>query len=143
MKVLMVEDDPDDVELTMELMESSKIKISLEVRNTAEDAIEFLEKLKIKDDMSSFPDLILLDLNLPKMNGKDLLKRVREDPDLKHIPIVILTSSEQEADMDESYSLGASCYITKPVDITQFAKVVNSINDFWFTIVKYPKKGSL
>ena len=136
--ILMVEDDPGDVELTKEALEASKLSINL---NVVEDGVQALRYLQKKDEYSKVtsPDLILLDLNLPKKDGREVLAELREDPDLRSIPVVVLTTSEADEDIMKSYGLGANCYVTKPVGLDQFSRVIQSIENFWFTIVKLPR----
>jgi two-component system, chemotaxis family, response regulator Rcp1 len=137
--ILLVEDSEADVRLTREALKDSKLKISLEVVNDGVEAIMFLRG-EGKYNNSTKPDLILLDLNLPRKNGKEVLEEIKQDNDLKRIPVVILTISKNEEDILKAYNLRANCYITKPVDLEQFMIVVKSIEDFWFTIVKLPPK---
>ena len=137
-RILLVEDDPPDVELTQWSMKKSKIAINLDVVGDGIEALAFLRgEGKYVD--APRPDLILLDLNMPRMDGRTFLAEMRADNGLKSIPVVILTTSEAEADVVKSYRLGANCYITKPVGLTEFTRVVNSIEEFWFTIVRLPK----
>ncbi|HVL52457.1 MAG TPA: response regulator [Actinomycetota bacterium] len=136
--ILLVEDNPGDVELTEDALRRSKVTTKVAVVNDGEDALEYLNS---RDD-GSMPDLVLLDLNLPKKDGMEVLKEMRGDPNLKHIPVVVLTTSEAERDILASYQLGANCFISKPVDLNEFRKVVESIDDFWFTIVKLPNGSS-
>lgn len=138
-EILMVEDDPGDVDLTRETLEDSKIKVSLNVVDDGVKALEYLHRTGQYADASR-PDMILLDLNLPKKDGREVLAEIKNDPDLRSIPIVVLTTSDADEDIIKTYTLGANCYITKPVGLKQFAKVVKSIEDFWFTIVKLPPK---
>jgi two-component system, chemotaxis family, response regulator Rcp1 len=139
-EILLVEDNPGDIGLTREALESSKIYNKLSVVNDGEEAIAFLLKKEKYINIQS-PDLVLLDLNLPKKSGREVLAEIKSDNDLKRIPVVVLTSSRDEEDILRSYNLHANCYITKPIDLNQFIKVVQSIEDFWFTIVKLPPKG--
>lgn len=135
--ILLVEDNPGDRRLTVEALKEAKIRNELyEVENGVE-AMAFLRK---EGNYSAVPrpDLILLDLNLPKMDGREVLREIKEDVRLKSIPVVILTTSEAEEDIIKTYELHANCYITKPVDLDQFIKVVKSIEDFWLTIVQLP-----
>lgn len=136
-EILLVEDNPGDVRLTKEVFKEGKVKNNLHVARTGLEALDFLRR---EGDFSDAvkPDLILLDLNLPGMNGTELLEKIKEDRDLKRIPVVILTTSKAEADIISSYNLHANCYITKPVDLEQFMVVIHSIEDFWMTIVKLP-----
>ena len=134
---LLVEDNPGDVRLTQEALKSHKVQNNLHVVTDGEEAMAFLRKQgKYKD--APRPDIILLDLNLPKKDGREVLAEIKSDPALKTIPVVIITSSEAEQDVIKSYNLNANCYVTKPVNLDQFIKVVQSINDFWLTIVKLP-----
>ena len=137
--ILMVEDDPGDVDLTRETLEDSKITVSL---NVVEDGVMALEYLRQKGQYANAkrPDMILLDLNLPKKDGREVLAEIKNDPNLKSIPVVVLTTSDANKDIVRTYDLGANCYITKPVGLEQFSTVVKSIENFWFTIVKLPKK---
>jgi chemotaxis family two-component system response regulator Rcp1 len=132
-----VEDNPGDVRLTREAFKEGKVVNTLHVVQDGVEALEFLrhEGAYAK---SIHPDIILLDLNLPRMGGPELLAIIKTDPSLKRIPVVILTTSKSELDIIESYDLHANCYITKPVDMDRFITVVKSIEDFWFTVVKLP-----
>jgi len=139
-EILLVEDNPGDVDLAREALENSKIDNLLHAVGNGEEAMDFLlHKGKYAD--APRPDLVLLDLNLPRKDGREVLAEIKSDEDLKRIPVVILTSSKDEEDILKAYNLHANCYITKPVDLTQFVKVVKSIEEFWFTIVKLPPKG--
>lgn len=134
---LLVEDNPGDVRLTQEALKSHKVQNNLHVVTDGEEAMAFLRKQgKYKD--APRPDIILLDLNLPKKDGREVLAEIKSDPLLKTIPVVVISSSEAEQDIIKSYNLNANCYVTKPVNLDQFIKVVQSINDFWITIVKLP-----
>lgn len=139
--ILLVEDNPGDVELTEDALRRSKVATRVSVVNDGDDAMDYLRRQSCYGDETT-PDLVLLDLNLPKKDGMEVLKEMREDPSLKHIPVVILTTSEAERDILASYKLGANCFISKPVDLNEFRKVVESIDDFWFTIVKLPNMSS-
>lgn len=134
---LLVEDNPGDVRLTQEALKNHKIKNNLHVTTDGEEAMDFLRR-RGKYQNAPRPDIILLDLNLPRKDGREVLAEIKSDPDLKTIPVVIITSSEAEQDIIKSYNLNANCYVTKPVDLNQFIKVVQSVNDFWLTIVKLP-----
>ena len=138
-EVLLVEDNSGDVRLMQEALKDSKVRNHLHVVNDGEDAMLFLRR-QGKYSGAPEPDLVLLDLNLPGKDGREVLAEVKQDPLLKHIPVVIVTTSSAEEDILKSYGLHANCYITKPVNFDQFIKVVHSIEDFWFTIVKLPKK---
>ena len=137
--ILMVEDNIGDIRLTQETIKRNKLRVELNVVMDGVEAISYLrQEGKYKNAVR--PDIILLDLNLPKMDGREVLAEIKSDPELKIIPVVILTSSEADEDILKSYSLHANCYITKPVDFSQFNKVVNMLEDFWFAIVKLPRK---
>lgn len=135
--ILLVEDNPGDVELTEDALRRSKVTTRVSVVTDGEDAMNFLRRQASYQE-ETMPDLVLLDLNLPRKDGMEVLREMKQDPALKHIPVVILTTSEAERDILASYELGANCFISKPVDLTEFRKVVESIDDFWFTIVKLP-----
>jgi chemotaxis family two-component system response regulator Rcp1 len=135
--ILLVEDNPGDADLAREALETSKLHNDLRVVGDGVEAMDFLRR-KGKYAQAPRPDLILLDLNLPKKDGREVLAEIKSDPDLKRIPVVILTISKDEEDVLKSYNLHANCFITKPIDLTQFMKVVKSIEDFWLTIVKLP-----
>jgi two-component system, chemotaxis family, response regulator Rcp1 len=135
--ILLVEDNPGDVRLTQEALKDSKILNNLSIVGDGVEAMAFLRKEGKYADVAR-PDLVLLDLNLPKKDGRDVLKEVKEDPILRRIPVVILTTSRSEQDILKTYDLHANCYINKPVDLDQFVNVVKSIENFWFSIVKLP-----
>jgi two-component system, chemotaxis family, response regulator Rcp1 len=137
--ILLVEDSPEDVELTKEALKEGKFANVLNVVKDGVEAIDYLKK-KGKYTSAKRPDLILLDLNLPKKNGHEVLAEIKQDEDLKVIPVAILTTSESEQDVIKTYKMHANCYITKPVDLNQFIKVVKAVEDFWFSIVKLPRK---
>jgi two-component system response regulator len=137
--VLLVEDNPGDVELAQVAIEKSKLLVNLHVVNDGEAAMEYLHKEAAYADAPR-PDLIILDLNLPKLDGREVLREIKQDANLKAIPVVILTLSAAEKDLIKAYDLGANTYITKPIGFDQFVKVVHSIEDFWFTIAKLPPK---
>lgn len=138
-EILLVEDNSADIRLTTEVLKDAKLRNTIHV---ARDGIEALEFLRRQGRFSGFPepDLVLLDLNLPRLNGREVLREIKSDPELKRIPVVILTTSDAEQDILKSYELHANCYITKPVDLEQFSKVVQYIEEFWFTIVKLPSR---
>ncbi len=139
-EVLLVEDNPADMRLMLEALKDSKVCNNLHVKHDGESAMSFLRR---RGEYAGAPEphLILLDLNLPGKDGREVLDEIKNDPDLKHIPVVVVTTSTAEADVLKSYCLHANCYVTKPVNLDQFIKVVNAIEDFWFTIVKLPKSG--
>jgi two-component system, chemotaxis family, response regulator Rcp1 len=138
--ILLVEDNPGDIRLTQETLTDSKMHNNVIVVNNGEEALAYLYRRGLYRD-SVRPDLIILDLNLPKKGGHEVLEQVKEDSELKHIPIVILTSSKAEEDILKTYNLHANCYVTKPLDLEQFCTVVNTIESFWLSIVKLPKSG--
>lgn len=138
-EILLVEDNPGDVRLTQEALKEAKVKNIIHVATDGVEAMAFLHHEGKYKNVPG-PDLILLDLNMPRKNGLEVLSEIKEDADLKKIPVVILTVSKNEEDILRSYDLHANCYITKPVDLDQFLKVVKSIQDFWLTIVKLPIK---
>lgn len=139
-EILLVEDNPGDVDLTKAALEDCKVHNKLYVVGDGEEAIAFLRRTG-KHAKAPRPDLVLLDLNLPKKNGQEVLAEIKADEDLKRIPVVVLTVSKSDEDILKSYNLHANCYVTKPIDLNQFIKVVKSIEDFWFTIVKLPPNG--
>lgn len=139
-EILLVEDNPGDVRLTMEALKENKVYNNLHVVNDGVEAIAFLRREGAHADKPR-PDLVLLDLNLPKMNGRDVLSEIKTDTQLRRIPVVVLTTSQDEEDISGAYDLHANCYVTKPVDLEKFIEVVRSIEDFWVTIVKLPPDG--
>ena len=138
-EILLVEDNPADVRLTQEALKEEKLRNNLHVVRDGVDALAYLRR-EGKYEKAVRPDLILLDLNLPKKDGREVLTEIKNDEKLKTIPVVVLTISNAEADILKSYNLHANCYIQKPLDLIQFSKVVKSIQDFWLTIVKLPPK---
>jgi len=136
--ILLVEDSPSDAELTMAALGEAKIANRLSLVEDGVEAIQFLRQAPPYEDAAR-PDLILLDLNLPKKDGREVLAEIKCDQKLKTIPVVVLTSSQAEQDVLQAYKLQANCYVTKPVDFNQFLKVVNSIEDFWLAIVRLPR----
>ncbi|MBD2506409.1 MULTISPECIES: response regulator [unclassified Nostoc] len=136
-EVLLVEDNPGDAQLTRIALEDSKISINLNVVEDGVEAMAFLRKQE-KYVKAVHPDIVLLDLNLPRKDGREVLAEIKGDEKLKRIPVVILTTSQAEEDILKAYNLCANCYITKPVDFDQFVKIVQSIENFWFAIVKLP-----
>ena len=139
-EVLLVEDNPADVRLTMEALKEEKVYSNLHVVNDGVEAMSYLRR-EGKYTQSPRPDLILLDLNLPKKDGREVLKEIKSDEGLKAIPVVVLTVSKSEEDIMRSYNLHANCYISKPVDLKQFMKIAKTVQEFWFTIVKLPPKA--
>ena len=140
-EILLVEDNPGDVELAREALAGSKLANRIAVVNDGEQALDYLFRRDPYGEAAR-PDLILLDLNLPRMDGREVLAAVKADPSLRRIPVVILTTSRSEEDILRSYDLHANCYITKPIDLNQFLRVVQSIEDFWLTIVRLPTQGA-
>ena len=138
-EILIVEDNPGDVRLTIEALKEGKVRNNLTTVADGEAAMKFLRR-QGPYSTAPRPDLVLLDLNLPKKNGREVLAEIKEDPELKRIPVVILTVSEAEQDIIKSYNLHANCYITKPVNLEQFIQVVKSIEDFWLSIVMLPPR---
>ena len=134
-EILLVEDNPGDARLTREALRDAKVRNRLHVAADGVDALAFLRR-EGKHAAVPKPDLILLDLNLPKKDGREVLDEIKRDDRLRHIPVVILTTSQAERDIAESYRLRANAYVTKPVDLEQFLKVVRSIEHFWLEIVK-------
>ena len=136
-EILLVEDNPGDVRLTQEAVREAKIRNTLNVVNDGEQAIAYVRRQGEYAERPR-PDLILLDLNLPRKDGREVLQDLKSDPDLHRIPVVVLTSSAAEQDILRTYDLYANAYVTKPVDLEQFMRVVSSIQDFWLNIVKLP-----
>ncbi len=136
--ILLVEDNPGDVRLTQEALNEGRIINKLHVVSDGVEAIDFLSKQgRFKGAIT--PDLILLDLNLPKMNGLEVLEKIKSDEVLKMIPVIVLTTSQSDTDVHASYSMHVNCFVSKPVEYDSFMNVVKSIEDFWFTIVKLPQ----
>jgi chemotaxis family two-component system response regulator Rcp1 len=139
-EILLVEDNPSDVILTQLAMRQCKLANNMQVARDGEEALQILRG-EGQFAGSARPDLILLDLNLPRMDGRELLSVIKSDPVLRTIPVVVLTTSEEERDVVESYALHANAYIAKPIDMDQFVKVVKAVDDFWFGIVTLPARG--
>ena len=139
-EILMVEDSAGDAELMLDFLEQSKVKNRIHWVKDGEAAMKFLHG-EGEYAGKPVPDLILLDLNLPRKDGREVLSEVKTNPRLAHIPVVILTSSKSETDIVRSYQLQANCYITKPVDLDQFVKVIRSIDEFWLSVVRLPPNG--
>jgi CheY-like chemotaxis protein len=135
--LLLVEDSEPDVRLTMEALREAKIKNRVSVAEDGVEAMAFLRRLGRYADAPR-PDLILLDLNMPRKDGRQVLQEIKADESLKRIPVVVLTTSRNEADVLRAYDLHANCYISKPVDFNRFMDVIKSIEDFWLTVVKLP-----
>ena len=139
-KILLVEDNPADADLTIEKLEASKILHEIVIVQDGIEAMDFLLK-KGAYEKAFRPDLILLDLNLPRKDGREVLAEVNSMPGLKRIPVIILTSSQAEEDIVKTYDLQASAYVTKPVDLAGFGKIVKAIEGFWFSVVRFPSEG--
>lgn len=138
-EILLAEDNSDDVELMREALVESKLDISVHAVQDGLEAMAFLRREAPFEDAPR-PDLVLLDLNMPRMDGREVLREVRADEQLRGLPVVILTTSQAEQDIADAYNLCANCYVSKPVDFDQFIKVVGAIENFWFTIVKLPHR---
>lgn len=138
-EILLVEDNPGDARLTLEAMRDAKVRNQIHVVEDGVEAMEFLRHQGRFADVPR-PDLILLDLNLPRKDGREVLAEVKADPELRRIPVVILTTSRDEEDVLRAYDLHANCYVTKPVDMAQFMKIVSVIDEFWFKVVSLPKE---
>jgi two-component system, chemotaxis family, response regulator Rcp1 len=137
--ILLVEDSPGDVRLTQEALRDAKLKVNLHVAGDGVEAMAFLHR-EGQYTSSPMPDLIMLDLNLPKKDGRQVLAEIKSDNRLKRIPVVVVTTSKAEEDIIKTYDLHANCYVTKPLDLDQFINMVQSIEQFWFTIVKLPSE---
>ena len=137
--ILLVEDNPGDVRLTKEALRDAKVLNEIHV---ARDGVEAMQFVHHEGSFSNapMPDLILLDLNLPKKDGREVLAEIKKDPKLKHIPVVVLTTSKADEDIIKTYNLHANAYITKPVDLNRFVEIMHALEEFWFTIVKLPPK---
>jgi chemotaxis family two-component system response regulator Rcp1 len=138
-EILLVEDDPGDVRLTLEVFKDAKVLNHVSVAADGVEAMAFLRKQGVHVQ-APLPDLILLDLNLPRKDGRAVLAEIKSDPELKRVPVVVLTTSQDERDVLHAYNQYANCYITKPVDLKQFLSVVEGIDNFWLSIVKLPPK---
>ncbi len=136
-EIMLVEDNPGDVDLTLEALQDARVRNHISVALDGEEALARLQRKAPFADHPR-PDLILLDLQLPRMTGSELLAAIRADPELTHIPVVVLTSSAAERDIVQTYELKANCFVTKPIDLDQFIDVVRSIQHFWLSVVKLP-----
>lgn len=136
-EILLVEDNPADVHLTVEALRDARVHNNLHVATDGEEALSFLRR-RNGHRQAPRPDLVLLDLNLPRKSGREVLAEIKADPDLRRIPVIILSTSSSDDDVASAYDLAANCYVTKPVDLDQFITVVQTIENFWFTIVKLP-----
>jgi CheY-like chemotaxis protein len=135
--LLLVEDNPGDIRLTQEALKDGPVRVNLSVAKDGVEAIDFLNK-RGRFGNAPRPDLILLDLNLPRKNGREVLAEIKSDPDLRQIPVVVMTTSKSEQDVERAYELNANCYITKPIELDDFLGVVHSIEDFWLTKAVLP-----
>lgn len=138
-EILLVEDNPGDADLARESLGDSEVDNRLHLVGDGVEALAFLKRGGVWKDAPR-PDLVLLDLNLPRKDGRELLRDIKSDPELRRIPVVVLTSSAAEPDVLKTYDLGANCYITKPLDLAQFEHIVQSIEQFWFNVVRLPPK---
>jgi len=138
--VLLVEDDPGDVLIAQEALKASRLTSKLTVVSDGVEAIKYLRRQDTYRDVPR-PDLILLDLNLPRKDGREVLAEIKEDPELRLIPVVVLTTSEAERDLLRSYDLHANAFVVKPIDLDRFIEIVQTIESFWFTVVKLPPRG--
>ncbi len=136
-EILLVDDDPMDVRLTTEALSKSKVRNSVHAATDGRDALAYLRREGEYADAAR-PDVILLDLNMPVMTGHELLEELKDDPDLRSIPVVVVTTSDEDEDIARSYELQASAFVTKPIGLDQLARVVRAIEDFWFEVVRLP-----
>ncbi len=136
-KILLVEDNEGDIVLTMEALKDSQLPNEVIIKKDGEAALSYLKEMG-NSKLNQLPDLVLLDINLPKMNGHEVLTEIKSDPTLRKIPIIVLTTSSSENDIQEAYSKHANCYITKPVDVNDFLQITSKIEEFWFNVVKLP-----
>ena len=136
-EILLVEDNPGDVVLTKEAFAEAKISNNITVAKDGEEALDYLFKRNGYENATT-PDLILLDLNMPKKDGREVLAEIKADENLKRVPVVILTSSQSEQDVAKTYDLHANCYVLKPIDLTKFANIVSAVENFWFSVVVLP-----
>ena len=139
-EILLVDDNPSDVRLTLEAFKDAKLANNVNVAGDGVEALEYLRRVG-KYAGAVKPDLVLLDLNMPKKDGREVLEEIKNDPDLRRIPIVVLTTSNAEADILKSYDLHVNCYMQKPVDYNEFVRMLRLIEDFWFTAVELPPNG--
>ena len=139
-EILLVEDNPGDARLAVEALKDSQVRNNLYHVKDGVEAMDFLNRRGSYADVP-VPDLILLDLNLPRKDGREVLEEIKEDPELKLVPVVVLTTSEAERDLVRTYDLHANAYVVKPIDLDRFVEVVQAIEDFWFAIVKLPPKN--
>ena len=136
---LLVEDNPGDIRLTREALKEGQVRVNLTIARDGVEALQLLRGNGEGKPKRCMPDLILLDLNLPRMDGRELLAQIKTDPELRHIPVVVLTTSSAEKDVLRAYDLHANCFITKPVELERFIEVVRSIDEFWLKMVRLPR----
>lgn len=136
LRILLVDDSPSDVRLIREAMKEAPIPVQVTVARDGIEAMEFLQQARL--GMAMRPDLVLLDLNLPRKNGREVLAEIKGSPELRQIPVIIMTSSRSDDDIEQAYSLNANCYITKPSDLEEYVNVVRSIENFWFMTATLP-----
>lgn len=136
-EILLVEDNPGDVDLILMAFSESRLKNKIHVATDGQEALDYILK-KAPYDMRIEPDIILLDINLPKVSGIEVLRQIKEDVNYKKIPVIILTTSDADRDIIEAYEKHANAYLNKPIDFVEFVRVIKSIEDFWFTVVKLP-----
>ena len=139
MELLLVEDNPGDVRLTQEALKSGQVQVNLNVARDGVEAMDFLRQ-RAAFQGAPKPDLILLDLNLPRKNGREVLSEIKSDPELRRIPVLIMTTSRAEQDVNRAYNLNANCYITKPMDLDEFLRIVKAIEEFWLKTVTLPRQ---
>ena len=135
LNILLVEDDPGDVEITLEVLKLNNLRINIRVAESGQEALDCLNGVGCKDYR---PDLILLDLNMPGMNGKEVLSEIKKDGSLRDIPVIVVTTSESEDDVSYSYHTGASCYITKPRGLQEYSSMLKALEEFWLNCVRFP-----
>ncbi len=138
-RVLLVEDSRADARLILEVFKEEKIAVNVDIVRDGEEAMFYLHRQGQYQEKLP-PDLIILDLNLPKKDGREVLDEIKNDSALKTIPVIVLTTSQSEEDIHRSYGLQASCYVTKPIDLNEFVKIIKSIDEFWFTAVRFPRR---
>jgi CheY-like chemotaxis protein len=138
-ELLLVEDNPGDIRLTQEALRSGQVQVNLNIARDGVEALDFLRQ-RAKFQSAPKPDLILLDLNLPRKNGREVLSEIKSDPELRRIPVLIMTTSRAEQDVNRAYNLNANCYITKPMDLDEFLRIVKSIEEFWLKTVTLPRQ---
>lgn len=140
--ILVVEDNPGDARLIREALNNTRVSNSLYIVGDGVEALSFLRNEGIYSGMPK-PDIIILDLNLPRKDGREVLAEIKSDDELSHIPVVVMTISQAEEDILKTYKLHANCYITKPIDLNEFIRIINSVEEFWFSVVKLPPKNEV